>query len=134
MTYSINTIFDYCITLSEEEYLDLANGSSISDNTLDALLLGILPQFTFDCNFLPVSSNFFPLLLRDGKLNFFSDLSSTDPPILNGTDMFSYDCILVPIHVSNHWIAATFLMHDKQILYFDSLMDSLVCSTSICRY
>ncbi|XP_043276018.1 sentrin-specific protease-like [Venturia canescens] len=49
--------------------------------------------------------------------------------------IFSFDLILVPIHLGNHWCLATIDMKDSKIKYYDSLFgENIDCLTRLFDY
>lgn len=53
----------------------------------------------------------------------------------NSIDIFSFDKVIMPIHLGNHWCCAVINFKDKRIEYFDSLLgNNPECISKLRRY
>lgn len=70
---------------------------------------------------------FYPKLIKTG----FSSVRRWTRKV----DLFSYDLLLVPIHLGVHWCMATIDIRNKSIRYFDSMLgDNNKCLESLYTY
>ena len=92
---TVQTIWNYSISLSNAEIDSLVNNQKITDKLLNSIILGVLPKLPGHTrNILPVDAHFMQLLMKESHLNFFCRKQSIGPfgtNVINGIKIFLFD-------------------------------------------
>jgi Ulp1 family protease len=127
MGFSIPTIWGNNIQLNHQDLDELASGDSISDKIIDAVFTGVIPSMSEwkENLVLPVPHHVVTNLFAN-PVSILDSFTKLEGQVIFGTDIFSFNEVLLPLHVSGHWILINISMKNRSISYYDPLNISLI--------
>ena len=107
------------IPIHQEDYDSLTDGQKITDNVINSLICGVFPRFgNYNRKLLPVISHFLDLLAAQQSLDYFTRFQR-EFDCIEGVNIFDFDDLLIPLHISGHWVAVVVSLKERNITSYD---------------
>lgn len=115
----------YAIPVTVHDLLSLQGSNWLNDNIINFYFELIRERSDASCRAprIHIFNTYFYTKLRSAGYGGVSRWTRK-------TDIFSFDMILIPIHLSNHWCCAEINMKHRKVIFYDSLCGS---SETHCR-